>query len=98
MATELYQVLPITNTLTGLEAKRTCAVRSLPRSDSSRAFVASVNSEFAIPRRPRGPDCLNTLYVTSGTPKRRHAVFMAVELGCPLVLSIVGEIRSFRNC
>ena len=44
--------------------------------------MASVNSEFAIPRRPRGPDCLNALYVTSGPPKRRRGFYSRL-IGMP---------------
>ena len=36
----------------------------------STELIASVNSEFGIPRRARGPDCLNEMQMARGPPKK----------------------------
>ena len=56
-----------------------------------------MNSELAIPRRARWPDCLNAQKVTSDPPKRRHADLMAIKVGWAVVSSIVGDIRFIQR-
>ena len=85
-------------TVMGFETYRTWTVRTFPRPDSSKELMTFINSELAIPRITRGPDCLNARKVTTGPPKTRHADLMAIKVGWVLVSSMVGDMRSFRNC
>ena len=59
--------------------------------------MASMNSEYAIPQRACGLECLKALQMRRGPPKRRHADLIAIKVSWHFVSSMVGDIKSFRN-